>query len=134
MEVSESQSEGEERDELELDEYFLEQILEKRTSDGEIEYLLEWKNDSDEINGWELKEDIKNIPVCAELIADFENQLLKNDTKEKQQSSEIECAFSNSENTSTTLEAGNSKERKNSASSEFKPVVVPVNDVAENFD
>ena len=59
------------------DVYAVKRLLDKRTtSDGRIEYLVEWKGWSSRYNQWEPKENI----ISSELIKDFENEKKQNNS------------------------------------------------------
>lgn len=49
-------------------EYVVESILDKRTYQGQVQYLLKWKGYSDEDNTWEPRENLD----CDEMIDEFE--------------------------------------------------------------
>lgn len=67
-----------EQDELEDDdmkEEEVEQILDKRTNQGQPEYLVKWKNDDNpDDTSWEPK---RNLVGCDELLQEFESRLPK---------------------------------------------------------
>merc|ERR1712156_216562 len=50
-------------------EYEVDEILDKRTSNGKVEYYLSWKNMGPSENSWEHKADMN----CKELIKSFED-------------------------------------------------------------
>jgi chromobox protein 1 len=56
------------------EEYIVERIISKRVSkSGKVEYLLKWKDYSDDQNTWEPRENLG----CKEMITDFEKDLTK---------------------------------------------------------
>jgi len=57
--------------EAEETEYYVENILDRRTRNGKIEYFLKWENYDVSHNSWEPKENLN----CDELIKDFEEGL-----------------------------------------------------------
>ena len=63
---------------VEEEEYEVEKVADKRIIDGNVEYLLKWKNYPDTDNTWEAQEGLQ----CAELIEEFE-KILKEKKKAK---------------------------------------------------
>lgn len=66
-----SQYDSDISEELNENEYHVEKVLDRRTIDGRVEYLLLWKGTT-EIT-WEPSENLK----CDKLIQNFENFLVK---------------------------------------------------------
>lgn len=58
----------------EEEEYIVETILDKRSSNNKVEYFLKWKGYGDEYNSWEPKENLD----CDELIRVFEYKYKQN--------------------------------------------------------
>ena len=93
------------------EEHSVEQILNKRTIEGKVEYFSKWKGYSDEYNTWVPQENID----CEELIRAFEENLKLNE-KEKtyKEQSNRKRTLSNSTIVSGALDVGPSKELKSS--------------------
>ncbi|XP_013773675.1 chromobox protein homolog 1-like isoform X2 [Limulus polyphemus] len=73
----------------EVEEYIVEKIIDKKVTNGHIEYYLKWKGYPDSENTWEPKENLD----CPDLIAEFEKSYKskdgeKNDEKKKRKISE----------------------------------------------
>ncbi|XP_034487791.1 chromobox protein homolog 1 [Drosophila innubila] len=61
------------------EEYFVEKIIHRRMHAGELEYLVKWKECSDEDNTWELAKNLN----CPSLIDEFETQRQLKNMKRK---------------------------------------------------
>ncbi|GIY83186.1 chromobox protein homolog 3 [Caerostris extrusa] len=86
----------------EPDQYMVEKIVEKRVTNGKVEYFLKWHGYADSENTWEPVENLE----CPEIIEEFEKNLRKaNESAEKQNEMDLsemtpppaECRWANLE-------------------------------------
>ena len=78
---------------LDYEEYKeIEKIVDKRLSDGKVEYLLKWKGYSEENNTWEPKENI----LEQQTIEDFEKRILDETVEKNKKSMEYHILWAKS--------------------------------------
>ena len=69
--------------------FVVERLLDKRDREGQVEYLVKWKDHDHTNNTWETRDNL--LHECHQLVTHFEQQLSKNLESDSDSDTIVEC-------------------------------------------